>query len=154
MIEVKCDNCGGKMELGDEAAGTTVNCANCGSAIQAPGAPAAAAPAAATGGAEGGPTVVVQVQQPAGMVAPSKKSKELVFILSWVWSGLQYFYLGQIGKGILFSIVTLVLWFLAVVTCGAGLLVLVPYIIVLLVDSFSIAGRMSRGEAVSPWKFF
>ena len=182
MIEVKCGNCGKSFRAKDEHAGKTTKCPNCGSplTIQAAGAPVGAAqapaeqapaqqappqpetpvdgPPAAAGEGPAGTTVVVQMQQAeqprTDLIGSAGKSKIVCFLLSGVCPGLQYFYLGQTGKGILFTLLSLFLWGPVVFfTCGLGLIGAIPYGIVLLIDSMIIAGRISK-EAVKPWRFF
>jgi TM2 domain-containing membrane protein YozV len=88
------------------------------------------------------------------MVGPAKKSWILVWLLAAICSGLQYFYLGQMGKGAVFTLITVLVWCpIVFVTCGIGLLGAVPYSLILLVDSLVVAQRMRR-EAVSQWRFF
>ena len=162
MISVKCENCGKSINAKDEYAGRTAKCPNCGSSITVPAAsadapsPGAQAPPTAQQ-QPAGTTVVVQMpqeQQAGGEIGPAIKRGIVVWLLSGVCAGLQYFYLGQTGKGILFTLITLLFWTPVIFfTCGIGLVGAIPYGIVLLVDSLVVAGRM-RKQAISPWRFF
>jgi len=75
-------------------------------------------------------------------------------ILNWLWGGVAYFLLGQTTKGILFSILTLFLVILDIVTCGIGMVIHMVYNVVLIVDAILLAGRINRGEQISEWQFF
>ena len=183
MIRVKCNQCGKSTQAKDEYAGRKAKCPNCGSPIvvpsasaSAPSPPAAQAPAPNSGPAAAPPlptsggtpapnaptpqpagqTIVVQMQQQpgGGMIGPEPKSLIVVWLLSCVCAGLQSFYLGQMGKGVLFTLLTLLFWGPVIcLTCGIGLIGAAPYGILLLVDSLVVAGRM-RTQAISPWRFF
>jgi TM2 domain-containing membrane protein YozV len=88
------------------------------------------------------------------MIGPASKSYFLIFILSCICAGLQYFYIGQTGKGLVFTLVTLfVMCPLVFITCGIGAFIAAPYGLFLLIESFVIASKM-KTQAVGPWRFF
>jgi TM2 domain-containing membrane protein YozV/DNA-directed RNA polymerase subunit RPC12/RpoP len=175
MIQLKCGTCGRKLQAKDEHAGRTLKCPNCQSPVTVPG----ASPGAPIGSPTPPPlippqqpqpqqpqpqqpqpqaaaqTIVVQVQQQgSGLIGPARKSFILVWLLAAVCAGLQYFYLGQTGKGVVFTLLTLFVWGPFIIfTCGIGLVGAVPYGVFLLVDSLVVAVRM-RTQAVSQWRFF
>jgi TM2 domain-containing membrane protein YozV/DNA-directed RNA polymerase subunit RPC12/RpoP len=168
MIEVKCGTCGKNFGVKDEFAGKTGKCLNCGSPVMVPAAGAAWAaaqpqpsvtqPQASVTQPAAGPTIVVQMQAPpqgsTGPIGPAEKSLLLTFLFSLLCSGLQYFYLGQTGKGVVFTLVTLfVCWPIVLMTCGIGLVVFIPYNLILLIDSLVVANRM-KSRAVGLWRFF
>lgn len=167
MIEVKCGTCGKNFGVKDEFAGKTGKCPNCGSPVTVPGAGAqqrfarpAAQPQPTAAQPAAGPTIVVQMQGPpqgsAGMIGPAEKSLLLTFLFSLLCPGIQYFYLGQMGKGIVFTLMTLLAWGFIACTCGIGLIILpilIPCNLVLLIDSLVVANRM-KNQAVGPWRFF
>lgn len=151
MIEAKCANCGKSFQVKDELAGKTGKCKNCGEPMTIPAAAGAEVHQPAD---QAQPQVVVQVQQqPAGdMIGPADKSVILVILLNGFT--LQYFYLGQTMKGVVFLLIDLfVMLPLVFLTCGLGLALYIPYHIVILIDSIMITGRLKR-EAIGPWKFF
>jgi len=116
----------------------------------------AAVAQAATTQAPSGPTVVVQVQQqvPSGLIGPEHKSLLLVWLLWMVGLELQYFYLGQSGKGLVFLLINMFIWGPVIFfTCGIGLIAFIPYNILLLIDSLVVASRIKR-QAIHPWRFF
>jgi DNA-directed RNA polymerase subunit RPC12/RpoP len=161
MIEFKCETCGMKYSVKDELAGKTGKCKNCGSSIKIPMpsgvGPAPTAPAQNAAPAPNPPTVVVQIQQPAatsGGIGPARKSLVVVLLLAIFTNCLQYFYLGQSGKGALFLVLDFFVWFpIIFFTCGLGLIGYIPYHLVLLVDSIVITSRL-KTHAISPWRFF
>jgi len=163
VIQVTCSTCGSSFETADSNAGKTGKCPNCQNPIVIPAAQpqaAAAAPAAAPAGApQAAPqTVVVQVQgaqQTPGRIGPARKSM-VGTILLWVLpvDGLSHFYIGQTGKGILFLLLGLLFWSpLVWLTCGFGLILYLPYALVLLADAIVVTIRINK-RAIHPWRFF
>lgn len=75
-------------------------------------------------------------------------------LLNWLWAGAGYFVIGQKNKGFAFCGVTLLLLVFAVITCGVGVVLFVPYVIVLIVDAVLLAQRVNRGETIKEWQFF
>ena len=70
-------------------------------------------------------------QQPYGqpMYAPLPlKNSGIAAVLAFLWAGLGHVYLGQIGTGILYMIVYIVLWFIGVMTFFGLILVLIFWI--------------------------
>ena len=133
-----CPNCGAALQ---EA---MTRCAKCGATVAAA---AAAAPQAAGAGTPG----MVQPKSP-----PARPVVGL--ILNLILGGVGYFYIGQMGKGILFLATWFVFWFLTVVTCGLLGIVLIPLAILLelftAVDVFIVAKKLAGGQAVASWRFF
>ena len=171
--KVKCPNCESPILIPPASSGTPKALAGNPTAAKAAAPPKAAAPNRAPAASANpdppiptetapavqqpaGQTIVVQMQQqPAGgMIGPEQKSLIVVWLLAWVCAGLQYFYLGQMGKGVLFTLLTLLFWSpVLILTCGVGLIGFFPYAVLLLVDSQIVASRM-RTEAISQWRFF
>lgn len=81
-------------------------------------------------------------------------SAALAGLLNWLWPGVAYFLLGQKSKGILFCVLTFFGAILAVMTCGVGLLIYVPYAVLLIVDAVVLANKANRGERIGEWQFF
>ena len=75
-------------------------------------------------------------------------------LLNWLWGGAGYFVIGQQTKGLVFCGITLLLIIFAIVTCGIGIVLLVPYAIVVIVDAVLLAQRVNRGETIQEWQFF
>jgi hypothetical protein len=75
-------------------------------------------------------------------------------LLNWLWGGAGYFVIGQNTKGIVFCLITLMLVIFAIVTCGLGVIFLVPYAIVVIIDAVLLAQRVNRGEVIQEWQFF
>lgn len=161
MIKVTCSNCQSRFNAPEKVAGKTVKCPNCASPIQIPAVaaapadtPVAAPPPQAAAGPP--PAVVVQVQAPASsdVVGPADKSVIVAVILWFFISGLPYFYLGQIGKGILLTCLDVFVFGpLVIFTCGIGLIFYLPWHFLVLVDVILITSRLRR-EAISQWRFF
>ena len=78
----------------------------------------------------------------------------MVWLLWMLGLDLQYFYLGQTGKGLIFLLINVFIWGpIIFFTCGLGLALYIPYNFILLVDSLVVASRI-RKQAISPWRFF
>jgi hypothetical protein len=75
-------------------------------------------------------------------------------LLNWLWAGAGYFVIGQQAKAILFCILTLILLSFAILTCGLGVVIFVPYVIITIVDVVLLAQRINRGEKIAEWQFF
>ena len=75
-------------------------------------------------------------------------------ILNFFWPGIGTLYLGQKTKGITFSIISLVLLIFVIISCGIGLVVWMPYFIVMIVDAILIGKRVENGEQIGEWQFF
>ena len=75
-------------------------------------------------------------------------------LLNWLWGGAGYFVIGQQTKGFVFCGITLLLVIFAIVTCGLGIVLLVPYAIVVIIDAVLLAQRVNRGETIKEWQFF
>ena len=54
----------------------------------------------------------------------------------------------------MFCGITLLLVIFAIVTCGLGIVLLVPYAIVVIIDAVLLAQRVNRGETIKEWQFF
>jgi TM2 domain-containing membrane protein YozV len=75
-------------------------------------------------------------------------------ILNWIYPGAAYFLLGQTSKGVVMCAVTLVMWLLLFLTCGFGVLLLIPYTVVAIIDAVKLSARVNRGEKLQEWQFF
>jgi TM2 domain-containing membrane protein YozV len=86
--------------------------------------------------------------------ATTQVNAALAGILNWLWGGVAYFLLGQTTKGIVFSVLTLCMWILSLVTCGIGFVIFGVYDVVLIIDAVMLVGRANRGESLGDWQFF
>ena len=143
MIQVTCEQCGKNLEAQESQAGTTLKCVNCGTDVTVPLPDAAPEP------------VVVQIQQQAapGTVGPRKVGMLPIIFWGLFWPGAQYQWLRQWGKMWTFILITLMLEGLALITCGLGLMLYVPYSIVLLIDGVVLRGKIQR-KPIGRWRFF
>jgi hypothetical protein len=92
---------------------------------------------------------------------PGSHSAGLALLFSLLITGGGQIYNRQFVKGAVvlvgYMALIMVLWVLAVITFGLGLvffLVLVPVWIVLSVDAYKVAERLNRGEAIGQWQSF
>ena len=81
----------------------------------------------------------------------------VVFILWFFLNGLQYFYLGQMGKGAILAVIDAILGLITMFTCGMALVVLVwfwlPWKILWLIDTLIVTAQTKRGP-ISAWRCF
>lgn len=75
-------------------------------------------------------------------------------LLNWIWAGAGYFVIGQQTKGIVFCLITFGVLAFAIVTCGLGIVILIPYVVVCIIDAVLLAQRVNRGEKIAEWQFF
>jgi len=180
MIQITCPNCQATFKTDDKYAGRSGKCPKCGGRVVVPGnaqvpqpvaaaaaahvhASQVAAPAVAQAFTQPAPpqptTVVVQIQQPAasgGTIGPANKSIAVVIIL-WLFvpiTGITHFYIGQTGKGAVLLCLDFFLFGpLVILTCGIGLIVWIPFHLLVLIDAIIVASRIQR-SAINPWRCF
>mgnify|MGYP000872158336 FL=1 len=100
-------------------------------------------------------------QQPYGqpMYAPLPlKNAGIAAVLSFLWAGLGYIYLGLIGKGIVYMLLYIVLWvigaFVGVFTYGIGFLIPVIFWVWQLYDTYKKANEYNAAvqqTGRAPW---
>lgn len=160
------------MDAPDEYAGRNVQCGNCEATMTVPtpdAAPAAtaaataaaapaqaAAPSAGTAQGQPGPTqIIVNVAGAAPQADLVHKQVNIVvaWLLFILLNGAQYMYMGQIGKGVVVLLLEFCLWVLAIVTCGIGPVVWIPWRILCLIDTLVVSSRLQKGP-IHPWRCF
>jgi len=83
-------------------------------------------------------------------VPPGTHSVALVVVLSVLFGGWVGMLINkQVAKGLLIGLLAQIV--VAVVTCGYGLILTGP---VVLIDAILIANKLNRGEAVGEWEWF
>lgn len=130
---MNCPNCGATVPEGSD------RCLKCNTTIEQQ--PQQAAP-------QGAP------QQAAPAAQQQEVNVVVAAILTWFFQGVGHLYIGQVGKGILFLVLWLILSAADVLTCGLAMIIHLPVAIVLLIDVVQVSKRINRGEKVSPWRFF
>lgn len=81
------------------------------------------------------------------------KNAGIAAVLAFIWAGLGHIYLGQIGKGILYMLVYIVLWVIGVFTLVGFILVLIFWIWQLY-DAYKLANEYNAAvqqTGRAPW---
>ena len=94
------------------------------------------------------PAQAAQNVQGAQQIAPSGKSANTATILSCLIVGVGQMYLGQVAKGVVMLVASIILAALTGGISGA-----VTWIIGM-VDAYKIGKKMEAGHSVGPWEFF
>jgi len=163
MIRVVCPTCRSQFDTDEQYAGQVATCPNCNGQIQIPYVsatpPASATPfASATPPAATPPAGAPAATGAAGIsgatLGPAPKNMA-VSVLLWLFlDPVQYFYIGQIAKGLTVLGLQILFLIIDVVTCGVFLLLIhVPFRILTLIDTILVTRRVQR-EAISPWWCF
>jgi len=84
----------------------------------------------------------------------NEKSKMVAAFLNWFWSGAGNIYIGQTTKGLFFSVFTLIIVYIDIITCSFGLIIHVPYMVIMIIDAALLTDRIRKGETISDWQFF
>jgi hypothetical protein len=77
----------------------------------------------------------------------------LAFLCWWFLNGLQYFYFGQVVKGVILALIDMGFWVLTVIFCGLPALIWIPWRVLWLIDTVAIHRRLQKGP-VSQWRCF
>ena len=75
-------------------------------------------------------------------------------VLNWIVPGAGNIYIGQITKGVIFCIISVILWGVAFITCGLGSIIYLPYMVVMIIDAAKLADHINNGEIIDEWQFF
>ena len=75
-------------------------------------------------------------------------------ILNWIWPGMGYVLIGQKSKGIVWCVLTFFFFILVFSTCGFGIIIMIPFIIISIIDAILLAQRINKGEQIGEWQFF
>ena len=126
---MKCPYCDNEVPNG------VTSCPSCGAAVAntAPATPDAQQP---------------PYQQQPGQISGNGKSASTATLLSCLITGLGQMYLGQVGKGVVMLIGSVILS-----VCTGGFSGLVTWIIGM-VDANKIGKKIEAGHSVGPWEFF
>ncbi|WP_188207466.1 zinc ribbon domain-containing protein [Alkalibacillus aidingensis] len=124
---MKCENCGNQLFIDDRF------CSRCGAKVKQ----------SSTYNHDQHQQTVVDQNPPR-----EKKSVALAVILSLIIVGVGQIYLGQVLKGLVLLISSLLIGF---VTVGLGAFVLW---ILVAIDAYKIANKINEGRTVDEWEFF
>jgi len=78
----------------------------------------------------------------------------LAMLLSFICCGIGQIYNKQTTKGVVFLVVDISLWVVTYLSCGVGLIFLIPARIVGMVDALLIANKIAENKTVGEWEFF
>ena len=149
MIRVKCPNCSSLFDTDERYAGMTANCPNCQAQIAIP-APSPPSPSVTPSS----PAINSQVSATTQSGVLTQERSMGVAILLWlILNGTQYFYLGQTGKGIIFTCLDVIFGVLDFITCGMFALIHGPWRLLWLVDTILVTSKLGK-RPVSKWRFF
>ena len=149
MIRVQCTNCSSFFDTDERYAGMAANCPNCQAQITIP-APQPLSP----GVGSAPPGQNQQSGAPAQSDSLTQGRSMGVAILLWfILNGTQYFYLGQTGKGIIFTCLDVVFSIVDIITCGIFCIVHGAWRLLWLVDTILVTGKLGK-QPVSKWRFF
>jgi TM2 domain-containing membrane protein YozV len=145
-----CPSCGK-----DSAPGAKF-CENCGTILpteqnaQNPNQQYAQAPPPGAGQPYGAPPAYGQPAYPAVPL----KNAGIAAVLAFLIAGLGHIYLGLVTKGILYIVLTIVLWILAVFTLGITLIIYVIFWIWQIYDAYKLANQYNstvQQTGRAPW---
>jgi hypothetical protein len=150
MINFTCPKCETPISAQEQNAGQSMICPNCSATVNIP-----AAAGATTQGQFAPTQIVVNVGGPAAQPGLIQKQVSMVLavILGIFLPGVQYFYMGQISKGIVVLLLEFGLATLTFITCGIGSLIWIPFNLLILIDTIVVVNRMKSGP-VSAWRCF